>query len=430
LPGLRKYLKQQLGLDVYRVEYFKKVNMGVAGIEGGEDSEEGGQQEVGDGASRGAQFNDASLNLVTAYGLALQGLGLNAVGGNLMPTSVVRKSMWKDKTKYFGMAAGIAAAAAGVMFVGPVRNYFAIKGTTKPAIIQQAVQRFNQLKGEAEAAGVLSAEGSDLRAANMLVLQDDRGVYSMLVNDVQKIMAAGDEAKGGWAAKIQAPGQEAPKMPDGPAFTLDTLTTRYVPPAAAQASGTEVGREEAPGPIAEFPTIRVQMQVSTAVPEAQRFADATVQKWLREAASKARPGVPYEIFFDETWMTRFAAVSQDDTADKPLTINEPGAAPARGGRDPERGAGRRPGQGGPGSLVGTRPGGSPNKQQGAPNVVGGGGEGGAANATDINGLAPLNPPEGVRDTGRAVYVWYMVFKPPAAPDAAAGGDASGKGGGT
>ncbi len=118
LPGLRKYLKQQLGLDVYRVEYFKKVNMGVAGIEGAEDSEDGGQQQSVDGASKGHAFNDASLNLVTAYGLALQGLGQNAVGGNLMPTTVLRKSMWKDKTRYFGMAAGIAAAAAGVMFVG------------------------------------------------------------------------------------------------------------------------------------------------------------------------------------------------------------------------------------------------------------------------------------------------------------------------
>ena len=226
LPGLRKYLKQQLGLDVYRVDYFKRVNMGVEGVEGGEDSEEGGQQQAIDNASKGHAFNDASLNLVTAYGLALQGLGLNAVGGNLMPTSVIRKSMWREKTKYFGLAAGVAAAAAGVMFVGPVRNYFAVKGTTKPPIIREVLEEFEGAKRLAEQAGVLNPEGSDLRAANVLVLQDGRGIYNHLVGDVQTIFSMGDAARGGGAEKIQAPGQEPPKIPGGPAFTLGLLKTQ------------------------------------------------------------------------------------------------------------------------------------------------------------------------------------------------------------
>ncbi len=423
LPGLRKYLKQQLGLDVYRVEYFKKVNMGVAGIEGAEDSEDGGQQQLAEGAGKGHAFNDASLNLVTAYGLALQGLGLNAVGGNLMPTTVIRKSMWKDKTRYFGMAAGIAAAAAGVMFVGPVRNYFAIKGTTKPPVIQQAVQRFTQLKQEATEAGVLSAEGSDLHAANYLVLQDDRGVYNMLVGDVQKIFQYADDAKGGWAAKIQAPGQEPPKMPDGPAFSLDLLQTKYLAPAAGNNNGMEV-RESAPPPISEFPCIRVQMQVSTAVPDAQRFVDATVQKWLREAAGKARPGVPYEIFFQEKGMSLFeAAAADEEAAPKKLVLNDPGS-PTGGYTRQDRDS-RGPGGG--------KMAGGPNRQKnqpGAPKPVplalSGAGEGqGGSNASTISGLAPIIPPaEGkVKSTGSAVYVWFLVFKP-AAP--AAGAEGGGK----
>lgn len=427
LPGLRKYLKQQLGLDVYRVEYFKKINMGVAGIEGAEDSEDGGQQQVAEGAGKGHAFNDASLNLVTAYGLALQGLGQNAVGGNLMPTTVLRKSMWKDKTRYFGMAAGIAAAAAGVMFVGPVRNYFAVKGTTKPPVIQQAVQRFNQLKSEATEAGVLSADGSDLSAANVLVLQDDRGAYNMLVADVQKIFANADEAKTSWASRIQAPGQEPPKIPDGSAFSLDVLRTRYVPPAAAQTTGTEVGRETAPEPVAQFPCIRVEMHVSTALPEPQRFADATIQRWLRE--NKTRTGLPYEIFFEEKWMTRFAAIAPGEEAPRQLTINDPNN-PSSGGlgpRDRDRGGGLRP-PSRPGGLTG-RPGGGAPGAPPPPRVIitGGASEGGSANATSISGLAPLYPPAGtgVQDTGQAIYVWYMAFKPPAAPEAATGGEGGG-----
>ncbi|MFO0831360.1 MAG: type IV pilus assembly protein PilM [Phycisphaerales bacterium] len=419
LPGLRKYLKQQLGLDVYRVEYFKKINMGVAGIEGAEDSEDGGQQQVAEGAGKGHAFNDASLNLVTAYGLALQGLGLNAVGGNLMPSTVIRRSMWREKTRYFGMAAGIAAAAAGVMFVGPVRNYFAVKGTTKPPVIQQAVQRYTQLKGEADEAKVLSAEGSDLRAANMIVLQDDRGVYNMLVGDVQRMFQAGDDAKASWGAKVQEPGKEPPKMPEGAAFSLDVLSTSYIPPAGGQNTGTEVGRDFAPEPIAAFPCIRVQMQVSTAVPEPQRFVDATVQKWLRE--NKVRAGVPYEIFFDEKRMSLFQEVKANEPTDgRPLVISDQGGSsglPAsRQDRD-ARGPLARPGAR-PSALPGGRPPGVP-----APKLMGAGPEAGSASSTSIDGLAPLAPPAGseVVDTGRAVYVWYMAFKPAAPAEGAEGG---------
>lgn len=60
LPGLRKYLKQQLSMDIYRIEGFKRVT-----------APEG----------REAEFDEASLNLGTAYGLALQGLDSATLAG-------------------------------------------------------------------------------------------------------------------------------------------------------------------------------------------------------------------------------------------------------------------------------------------------------------------------------------------------------------
>src|SRR5690606_17234164 len=84
LPGLRRYLKQQLQLNVYRIEQFKRIS-----VEGAE----------------AANFQEASVNLATAYGLALQGLDSAALEANLMPPVVVREAMWKAKYKWFAVAA-------------------------------------------------------------------------------------------------------------------------------------------------------------------------------------------------------------------------------------------------------------------------------------------------------------------------------------
>jgi type IV pilus assembly protein PilM len=415
LPGVRKYLKQQLGLDVYRVEYFKKVNMGVEGQAGGEDSEEGGSAGVATDASRGAQFNDASLNLVTAYGLALQGLGMNAVGGNLMPTTVVRKSMWRDKVKWFGLAAGVAAAAAGVMFVGPVRNYFAAKAITKPQVVSQVVNLANQLKSDATQAGVLEGSSGDLRAANMLVLQDGRDVYTMLLDDVSKIFTAGDERLGRWAAEIKPPDGEAPVVPPPPAFTMRYMRTTYCPPASAGAENVN----EVPPEFAEFPCVRIDMQIDTSAPEARRFFDQTAARWLRENA--VRKGVPYEINFRER-IVRFQEVKAGEVATLAVA-NEGGGASTASARDRgERNERVRPGSTRPGQGSGRTPG------------MIGSGEGGrlqigesAMNAGSIDGLAPLAQPAGTpAATGSVVYRWFMVFKPPAPP--AEGGE-GGQGGG-
>lgn len=99
------------------------------------------------------------------------------------------------------------------------------------------------------------------------------------------------------------------------------LRTRYVPPAAAQTTGTEVGRETAPEPVARFPCIRVEMHVSAALPEPQHFADATIQRWLRE--KQGADGPPVRDLLEEKWMTHFAAIAPGEEAPKQLTINDP-----------------------------------------------------------------------------------------------------------
>jgi type IV pilus assembly protein PilM len=163
LPGLRKYLKQQLHMDVYRIEGFKRVT-----------PPEGKESE----------FNDASLNLSTAYGLALQGLDSAALRANVMPVPVVRETMWKQKRVWFGLAAGVAAAAGAGFFVRPLMDMTAMNAVTEPSEIQRVSSTGSRLKSEAEQAGVLGDATGDTTAATLLELLDGRGIYAHLANDM------------------------------------------------------------------------------------------------------------------------------------------------------------------------------------------------------------------------------------------------------
>ncbi|HHN77948.1 MAG TPA: type IV pilus assembly protein PilM, partial [Phycisphaerales bacterium] len=168
LPGLRKYLKQQLHMDIYRIEGYKRLE----GPEG-----------------RESEFTDAALNLATAYGLALQGLGYSTLEANVMPVQVVRDTMWRRKRVFFGAAAGLAAAATAGWFVRPLMDMTALNSVTEPAAIQKVVNEGKRLKAEAEQAGVLGDSTPDLTASKLIDLLADRGLYAEVVNDIEAMVA-------------------------------------------------------------------------------------------------------------------------------------------------------------------------------------------------------------------------------------------------
>ncbi|MFM7806662.1 MAG: type IV pilus assembly protein PilM, partial [Planctomycetota bacterium] len=87
IPGLRKFLGQQLNVDVQRVDEFKRIR-----VEGRD----------------AADFAANSVNMVTAYGLALQGVGLARIAVNLSPVGNLREKLWQAKTKWFVAAASVA----------------------------------------------------------------------------------------------------------------------------------------------------------------------------------------------------------------------------------------------------------------------------------------------------------------------------------
>ena len=98
LPGLQKYLQQNLQLEV------DKLNDLTAGAPAD--------------AKLAATFNQNLLSLVSAYGLAVQAMGEGKISSSLLPQKIRREKIWRDKTKWFGATAAIMALGTGVALGG------------------------------------------------------------------------------------------------------------------------------------------------------------------------------------------------------------------------------------------------------------------------------------------------------------------------
>ncbi|MEZ6241464.1 MAG: type IV pilus assembly protein PilM [Phycisphaerales bacterium] len=402
LPGLRKYLKQQLQLDVYRMEQFKRLN-----VEG----------------PQAAEFQNASLNLATAYGLALQGIGRGTLQANLMPVVVVREAMWKRKVPWFAAAAGLAAAASGAMFIRPLLDSAAYTGKENPAVIQDVIRDATVEAAEAEKAGVTGKADPDLRADKIVGLLEGRELYAQILADAARMLESAD---------TRAASDEKLAIPKGePAFRLITLDASYQGPGDDSSGGggggggggrgaggyspddafgegefgddSGFGARQGFGGRQDYPAqaqtqtaqdtslselegkryVRVQMEVETAS-KYPYVMDLTIVKWLRDRAAAAGAD-PYSV-----------VVSQSPYV-KGATIAAGGSQLAPGGR------------GGP-----QRPGYQSDPYAGGPRGSGGprGLGSGAGSNRSADQIAPLPaPPLDQVERQRYVVTWYAVLDP-------------------
>ncbi len=203
LPGLRKYLKQQLQLDVYRLEQFKKISVDDA---------------------RAGEFQAASFNLATAYGCVLQSFEHAPMQANLMPVPVIKASMWKKKVPYFAAAAGLAAATAGAMFIRPLMDQTAFDGAKKPPVLGLVAQEANLLKSEAEEAKVTDSASANLQGAAIVGLLDGRELYAHILEDTSRLVSMVN-------TRANAAAETEPRLAAAfeghEAFKLLNLTTDY-----------------------------------------------------------------------------------------------------------------------------------------------------------------------------------------------------------
>ncbi|MEE8386297.1 MAG: type IV pilus assembly protein PilM [Dehalococcoidia bacterium] len=100
LPGLQKFLQQNLQIKVEKITGFKKLTWGAG--------------------DKPAKYAENVMSFGVAYGLALQGLDLAAVKVNLLPLEVRRTLLWRKKRVWFAASAACLALAAGSLWGGNV----------------------------------------------------------------------------------------------------------------------------------------------------------------------------------------------------------------------------------------------------------------------------------------------------------------------
>ena len=297
LPGLRKFLKQQLGMNVYRIEQFKRV------------AAEG---------PRAAELQGLSLNFCTAYGLALQGLGLAALQANLMPVGVRREAIWAKKGRWFAAAAGLALAATGAMFIRPIIDS-ASESIQEPAEITNAVRKAGDLRRQAEEAGVTGDGGGSFDASNMLAMFEGRGIYPLLMRDVDTMLADADRhaSSGGAAAGLGGFrmhsmrtqyffGTEPPKGGQGPAaqeaefdpYNMGLREEEGMMISEKQTREEAMRKAQQPmgddgAPAEGEPRVLVTLELSTYQPQVGLFVEESVKRWVEVNAR--RDGVPYRL---------------------------------------------------------------------------------------------------------------------------------------
>ncbi len=173
LPGLQKFLKQQLQMEVVRPEGFKRITV--------------------DGKDE-ADFADNALNMATAYGLALQGVGLESVTANVLPQHILRQRMWKAKQPWIAAAAACIAVASGAA----AGRYFVDNAAFEDArsdsdpIITPVLSKAQNHRSELQ--NKLTEAGGDprLRIENLRRILDYRDLWPKILDDVAEASKALD----------------------------------------------------------------------------------------------------------------------------------------------------------------------------------------------------------------------------------------------
>lgn len=423
--GLRKMLSQTLKMDVYRLEQFKRISVEGAGA---------------------SDFAAVTGQMATAYGLALQGLGLAPIKANLMPVAVIRAALWKRKTPHFVAAAAIAALAGGVSFLRPFLDSSDITPIKDDPNIRKVIDQGEKLKSEWQK--IAEQNRPSFAVENVLQLFEGRDLYAYFLKDVDEMFAEAN----------RRPGAVSDVSPF--AFELRSLNTDYLapgtllvpagpsadgsrppggffdpPPDRRSGGGKKKGADEE-APTDDDPTragplgaVRITLVVDSQHEDGITFVNDTLLHWLR--ANIDRPDRPYTLAGLPTVDgVQWGEVSEDTSrpaqgSPRPPAPRPPGTSPGfdeRGGAAPPDTGGLGFGGGAPEPDPGSGGVSKPSRQGGGPGIgeperPGGqpASRGRGSEVTQLEAIAPL-PPAPVRldpekKTMRYTITWFARIKP-------------------
>ncbi len=215
LSGLKKYLQQNLGMDVEQPSHFSKVS----------------------GSSKGEALKDEFLSFPVVFGLALQGLDVASVQNNLLPTEMAKQAVWRRKRPAFAAAAACLVLVGGSVWFRQTADMSALASTAGPGanvssvddalnIIERGPAAGLSPRGQAEAVkaagqklkqelGRLKGEGATERAQSetLVRLQQNKTmvprilqvIHGAIPHDSGALGKAGSQAEVLEALKAGAP---------------------------------------------------------------------------------------------------------------------------------------------------------------------------------------------------------------------------------
>ena len=255
IPGLRKFLGAQLGLNVARFDEFRRLQ-----VEG----------------RMASDFAGHSVSMATAYGLALQGVGEAEIDVNLAPSEVLRDLAWSSKSKWFVAAAGVALAASALMFVSPMAAQSSLGAgmVSGKREVQEVVRLAKKHAGELDRISAEAAIG--FTASNFERLLEDREVWPHLVSDSMNAVAS---------AKPQAVllGSDLEEIKK-----IDPTDRRLLLLEDLGATFSTDGKSR-------FMQVEMQLAFATDLNPPVSFINDTVGRFVNNLAGKTREGVPYVV---------------------------------------------------------------------------------------------------------------------------------------
>ena len=139
LPGLQKFLEQNLNIPVVRIDSYNKISPSAT--------------------VNAPAFTENVLSFATAYGLALQGLGLTKIKINLLPSEIARQRLWSRKRSWFAAAAAVLVIGLATLAYSAYRRQQALDPARSAALgpvgdvikVQETRKReYAGIKGRAE----------------------------------------------------------------------------------------------------------------------------------------------------------------------------------------------------------------------------------------------------------------------------------------
>ncbi len=339
LPGLQKYLQQNLGYTVEQPSAYKSL--------------------AGSSAAAAPQFSENVLSFAAAYGLSLQGLGQAAITSNLLPTEIAKQVIWRKKRPFMAAAAACFLLAGVCIWLRYTWDMSALASSSagtpaRPASVEDAWRVIDNgpsagsLRADARqvelAASALKAAYSELEnqgqgevegADYLIELQTRKALVLRIFNAIHSVVPHEDDAyataaDGKAALEAFRRGDAAPRNRRRE-INIEKMEVVYRSNIFAQqmlnpletAPNVEFGEDE------EYPGFFIRISCTSAHEDTGDFIEREFLSRLRKEVG-LQPGAGFifnRVFLSGRQAVRTGRSTTRIEAAAPLTSSKSGVAP-------------------------------------------------------------------------------------------------------